>query len=219
MACGRISENAHSEVMQRTVGYKKRSATAMGAVHGAHGRSEEGGASSEALCRAAHSRRGFDACSPPRLPSLAVSGSSTGTAHTKSMAHLAACCTRALCASPLHAQRNTVLARRGCVRGLAAAARPPPPADGGGASGGGASRPPSARELARQLRVRLQAEEARLEVQRRASYGRAPPGLSADEQTSRQIEAAAVQLLGAGMTRAGVVDLLLSRPNIVSLEP
>ncbi len=42
---------------------------------------------------------------------------------------------------------------------------------------------------------------------------------SADEQTSNQIEVVAAQLLGAGMTRAAVVELFNSQPNILSLDP
>ncbi len=150
------------------------------------------------------------------------------------MANLVACSTRALCASrpPLPAHRAIHQARRRSVRGVrvvaAAAADPPPPAAGGdGDACGSGARPPSARELARQQRVRQQAQDARLEIQQRGvgaprsrRYSRtAPrwPGLN--EQTAQQIEAVAAELLAAGMTKAAVVKLLDSQHDIVTLEP
>ncbi len=62
----------------------------------------------------------------------------------------------------------------------AAAARPPPApgaaasSSGSGGSGGSGSRPPSARELARQQRVRQQAQEARLQLQEMVTRSRQP---------------------------------------------
>ena len=147
------------------------------------------------------------------------------------MAHLAACSGRALCASrpSLHAQRTAVVARPRCVRvqrsipAAAAAAARPPPADEGssGGRGSGSSSPPlSARKLARQQRVRQQAREARIQLQQQEMPGeRASPWSRMDEQTVQRVEAVAAELLGAGMSRAGVVELLESMQAVASLEP
>lgn len=104
---------------------------------------------------------------------------------------------------------------------MAAAAVPsPPPPDSSSARGGGTSRTPSARQLARQQRIAQQAQDARIEAQTRAAYGRGMPWqLRLDEQAVSRVEALAAELLGAGMTRAAVVKLLDGPQSLVALEP
>ncbi len=56
----------------------------------------------------------------------------------------------------------------------------------------------------------------RLQLQQRAMHNR---GASVDEQIQTQNEAVAVELLGAGTTRAAVVSLLEHRESMASLDP
>ena len=107
-------------------------------------------------------------------------------------------------------------AARGLVVPAAAASDGPPPAAPAAADEGTAQA--SSRQVARQQRVREQAEEVERELQLRRYAAR----FSSDAAARQQVVAVAASLLEAGMSRPAGVDFMLHHPGAAgaaSLDP
>lgn len=135
------------------------------------------------------------------------------------MARLAPCSSRLL-AAPVR-QAPTLRASNALRGPTAARTRPPPPAAVAAAVAAEGTNAEAASQSSLRTPTRATAREQRIQeeaVAVRQAVQQGQHGKGAGSPSSGQVEAVAVQFLQAGMSKAGLIELLVDRPQIACVE-